>query len=79
MFAAILPLLGGLWSKFSLYIVIVVIVALAMVGIKIHLTNHGRLLQKKEDLERGVKGIKKRHEIEREMRRVPDAELDKWL
>lgn len=79
MFAVALSWLWGLWSKFALYIVIIVIVLLALLGIKMHLMSYGRLLQKKEDLERGVKGIKQRHEIERELRRVPDAELDKWL
>lgn len=81
-----MPILLMVWAwlqpfllQFWKYILIAAMVLAAVLGIYHLVRENGVLNEQKKETERGIKGIQTRRKIEREFKRAPESDLDKWL
>lgn len=58
---------------------VILLVVLGLLGLERYIRNKGKLEQKLEDLEVGIKVVTGRRKIDRAVRDMPDAELDGLL
>lgn len=79
MIASILAWLGPRVAANALVIAKWIFIALILLAAIFGIKRYGKLEQKVKDYEAGIKGIQNRSKIERELRRAPESELDKWL